>query len=317
MTSSSSRTATRKRRLRTIGIVFGIVTGTWALFAVNREPRADAAPTTPAAETYLGTKACTARCHKRQLKQYLADVHRKTESVRGAPTSRKGCEACHGPAKAHKEAIDNDEEELAMVNPAKMSVKQLTQVCARCHAKTVNPVKFLATEHANQGLSCRDCHEVHQKKPTPFKLKKPATELCLSCHAAQKAEFHANAHHPVFEGRIKCVDCHDPHVGAEPAMLKKTQIRELCTSCHREKRGPFVYEHAPNVDQMEDACLTCHKPHGTATDKLTKLSGRGLCVQCHTDIVTDGSHRTRPGTCWQNGCHARIHGSQNHPQFLF
>jgi len=139
--------------------------------------------------------------------------------------------------------------------------------------------------------------------------------LCLTCHKQQTAELKANAHHPLNEGRIDCVDCHDPHNGREESMIKGS-VDELCTSCHQDKKGPFVYEHSPNIDKMEDGCLTCHKPHGTPTKKLTNLAGRGLCVQCHTDILTDGTHRTRPGNCWQAGCHVRIHGSQTHPQFL-
>jgi len=316
MTGRSIQTANRCRWLRTAAATLGIVAASLALAIGFATDRVGAETSAPPADAYLGTDACTKTCHKQERKQFLADVHSKSD--RSAPGHLKGCEACHGPAKAHKEAVDADDEDLKMQSPAKASGAPLTRTCAPCHSKTVNVVRFESTAHAGEGIGCRDCHAVHQDKPTDHKLKQRANELCLSCHKVQNAEFRANAHHPLFEGRIDCVDCHDPHGGAEPAMIKQ-DLDRLCTSCHPEKRGPFLYEHGPNVDQMEDGCLTCHKPHGSALDKLAKLSGRGLCVQCHTDIVTDGSHRDprRAGTCWQNGCHARIHGSQNHPLFLF
>jgi len=298
------------RQLTIAAAVLAVLTPLVGILGAPRGARAEGDK--PASPQYLGTEACTAKCHKKELAQHQASIHSKTDRDASATADKKGCEACHGPAGLHKQAVDNDDENLQMEKPATMSSKQMTQVCAKCHATTVSVFKFVDTEHAAEGMTCRDCHVMHQDKPTDRKLKQPTNELCLSCHQSLKVQLKANAHHPVLEGRLKCTDCHNPHGGSDPGMLKK-DIDELCTSCHKEKQGPFVYEHSPNVDEMEDGCLTCHAPHGTPVAKLVKLSGRGLCLQCHTDIATDGRHRARPGSCWRSGCHIRLHGSQTDP----
>lgn len=298
------------RQLALGAVVLAVLTPLVGILGAPQGARAEGDK--PAAPEYLGTAACTAKCHKKELAQHQASIHSKTDRDASAGADKQGCEACHGPAGLHKKAVDNDDENLQMQKPATLSSKQMVQICSKCHATTVSALKFEETEHAADGMTCRDCHSMHQDKQTDRKLKLPANELCLSCHQSLKVQFKANAHHPVLEGRLDCIDCHNPHGGSDPGMLKK-DIDQLCTSCHKEKQGPFVYEHSPNVDEMEDGCLTCHAPHGTPAAKLVKLSGRGLCLQCHTDIATDGRHRARPGSCWRSGCHVRLHGSQTDP----
>jgi predicted CXXCH cytochrome family protein len=91
-------------------------------------------------------------------------------------------------------------------------------------------------------------------------------------------------------------------------------VDDRCVPCHTDKRGPFVFEH--DMATTADGCLTCHQAHGSPNNKLLKLNGRGLCLQCHSDIALDPAHLSRPGNCWRAGCHADIHGSQESRVFL-
>jgi predicted CXXCH cytochrome family protein len=91
---------------------------------------------------------------------------------------------------------------------------------------------------------------------------------------------------------------------------------EACLTCHVEKRGPFVYEHDIVTGSGAEACLTCHQAHGSPHPKLQKMRGRGLCLQCHTDIAQDDVHRRLSGDCWRSGCHPAFHGSNRSRSFL-
>jgi predicted CXXCH cytochrome family protein len=142
--------------------------------------------------------------------------------------------------------------------------------------------------------------------------------LCLGCHTQQRGEFHQNSRHPIFEDRMSCTSCHNPHTDDEHGTRERMRIvqglDDRCATCHTDKRGPFVFEH--DMSATGDGCVTCHQPHGSPNNKLLKLNGRGLCLQCHTDITFDPEHQSRPGNCWQAGCHADLHGSQTSRVFL-
>jgi predicted CXXCH cytochrome family protein len=142
--------------------------------------------------------------------------------------------------------------------------------------------------------------------------------LCLGCHAEQRGQFHQNSRHPLFEGRMTCTDCHNPHEGPDQVAGERLRlvqgVEDHCARCHADKRGPFIFEH--DMAATGDGCLTCHQAHGSPNNKLLKLNGRALCLQCHSDINLDPDHLTRPGNCWRAGCHADIHGSQESRVFL-
>lgn len=306
----------------------------------SRIPAASAASDekkTPAAEGDLGVTACV-KCHKEAVASWRANIHRKSDAVPHAPPSKKGCQACRGPDEAHLEAVLEEAKDIKIKQMAKMSPQEVNALCLTCHRKEHPRSHWENSLHAARGLSCLDCHQIHQPrdKTQSYLLKPPAktltsgawsyalsqvsqpsltraTDLCLSCHREQGAMFRSNSHHPLPEGRMTCADCHDPH-GAGEDMHLSERAEELCVRCHPEKRGPFIYAH--DMTGAGEGCLTCHQPHGSPNAKLVKLHGRGLCLQCHSDIATEPRHQLRPIACWSAGCHADIHGSQTNRHFL-
>ncbi len=290
-----------------------------------------------------------------QLVDYMMTLTGKPEGAVNstAATGVSGCEACHGPGKAHAEA-----EQEAGGDPAKQaaatklifsfhaSPKANSERCLTCHVTSKHQEMFDESQHAAAGVSCNQCHASHLVKEVADKskggltyaqadffqvpqlpesarwlhnslLKQSEPALCFSCHGNIQALFALPVHHRVPEQLMKCTDCHNPHGSMNRASLNETNW-ETCVKCHVEKRGPYVYEHPAARVQ---GCVICHNPHGSTNRMmLVRREGRQLCLQCHTGFHTQaGVPHGRlgfqtSGECTR--CHVTVHGSNFDPNFL-
>jgi predicted CXXCH cytochrome family protein len=293
-----------------------------------------------------GAELCSA-CHQAHAEQFAKTVH-----ASAAPPDAKfgtGCESCHGPGKAHAEAMIGAAGAADKIGDAKKLIygfhgkpAENAARCLNCHNSSPDQRLFGRSEHKLMGTSCEQCHSAHLTTEVPRAetqtaqarffgvpklaeqnrwlhqslLKKSQPDLCFSCHKPIQAQFSLPTHHRVPEGLMKCTDCHDAHGTMNRPFLKKANF-EVCTGCHTEKRGPFVYEHAA---VKVEGCTSCHSPHGTVErNMLLRREGRFLCLQCHVNPAADNvphgrlSFATR-GECVR--CHAVIHGSNVSPFFL-
>ena len=270
-----------------------------------------------------------AECHASKAAHFSESAHAAYMSDPKLPLDRRGCQGCHGPGYIHQ-AEDNAE----VISFTKMSPKESSAACLRCHEKTMDPNHWKRTEHARANVSCVSCHQIHTDtepdlgtsvkrsdprapifaaKPDPKSmLKADEATLCGSCHPAAVAEFRAAHKHPVPEGRMVCSDCHSVHP-SKSSIIKRDAMKDKCVTCHVEKAGPFVFEHDPVAGHTGDGCIECHRPHGSNNPKMLNSVTRGLCAQCHTDKLA----QHHPGqTCWNAGCHVASHGSNTDPRFL-
>ena len=247
-----------------------------------------------------------------------------------APLGKHGCEACHGPGFIHR--ADNNAE---VISYTKMDPKESAAACLRCHEKTLSESHWKKTAHADAGLTCVSCHQIHtdsenplaaktaqlkdtrsvvfaaKVEPNNLMLKAPENVLCGQCHAGEVAKFRLNTHHPIPEGRMNCSDCHSVHPTKHSTMDAK-QSKDACVKCHSEYAGPFVYEHEPVAGNTGGGCLECHNPHGSSNPSMLNSFSRGLCAQCHSDKLSNH----HPGlSCWSAGCHVSTHGSNTDPTF--
>ncbi len=272
---------------------------------------------THADEAYLGDKACFA-CHKEMKQSYLDRAHGKVLS--GTPRNdleALGCEACHGAGKPHSDAMDKDEKGPKMIEAFRKhegAASEKNKICLKCHEKG-NRMHWQGEAHDRAGLSCADCHKIHDLNRTV------TAEVCYSCHPKQRAEFQRTSHMPVREGKITCSNCHNPHGGKGPSLIKEASVNDLCYTCHAEKRGPLLWEHAP----VRENCLNCHNPHGANQPNLLKARPPFLCQQCHSATGGPPGHPANAYSRTQIAsrepyilgkaclnCHTQIHGS-NHP----
>jgi predicted CXXCH cytochrome family protein len=308
------------------------------------------APAQGQPDEYAGEDACMG-CHSVQGDQFLKTVHAKA-----APKEAKygtGCESCHGPGKAHIQAIEDAGGDDAKIAAAKTLIfgfhgkpDQNSGRCMTCHITSHDQILFDRSEHKLHGIACQSCHSAHlteaagvrgDKFEAPFAqpqffraprieeenrwlteslLRLPQSRLCFQCHSTVQAQFALPTHHRVPEGFMKCSDCHNPHGTNNQPMLKGTNW-EVCIQCHIEKRGPFVFEHAA---VKVEGCAACHAPHGTVNRQLLlRREGRFLCLQCHVDPQAPNVPHGRlsfatKGECAR--CHVAIHGSNFNEFFL-
>jgi predicted CXXCH cytochrome family protein len=264
------------------------------------------------------------------------------------------CESCHGPGKAHSDAVEAARGEEAATAAASLlifrfdgTIEENTGRCLTCHTTSRGQQGFSQSHHAGAGVACQTCHATHLveavrpttagKPPNALAalfnvpeinadrrwlaeslLKESQPDLCFTCHASQRAQFSLPFHHRVPEGSMKCTDCHSPH-GTENRVALERPGTETCTSCHTDKHGPFVFEHAA---VKVEGCAVCHSPHGaTSRFMLQRRESRFLCLQCHGDTHSDQVSVPHSrlgfqtrGDCTR--CHVAIHGSNVSEFFL-
>ena len=291
------------------------------------------------AEDYVGSEACK-DCHEDQFKAFSHTSHAKLVKIKSWSGKVTGCEACHGPGKAHSEEGDP----AKIISFKTKSSKETSETCLSCHAGREEHNNFRRGEHWRNDIGCTDCHSSHSpetgrnlassnvfvseanaQKPgfsTIRLLKASEPQLCMNCHTEVKHQFNLPFHHKVFEGAMKCSDCHNPHGGFE---LKQTRLATgadaACIKCHADKQGPFVYEHAP---VKTDGCIACHTPHGSANPRLLITSRVAqLCLTCHSSAHGVGAeepagpqHNLNAQYANCTNCHIKIHGSRTNPVFF-
>ncbi len=188
-----------------------------------------------------------AECHNTRLhKNYdsTADNYHTTRAEMGV-----GCEACHGPLKAHNE-WQQAHPKTTLHDPTvtALSPERLVGLCGSCHSRTTDLtenfqpgdsfydhydleildnsrkwhpdgqikdedyefVSFISSKMHQDGVTCLDCHNPHSGKITLA-----GNDLCLRCHnggypKAPKIAAAEHGHHKLTDHGSDCVGCHMP-----------------------------------------------------------------------------------------------------------
>ncbi len=265
---------------------------------------------------YVGSDTCKT-CHEDMGKSFDRGPHWKTTMAKHAGPQWQGCEACHGPGKAHAESADPDK----IIRFPSLSREESSKRCLGCHQLGEEHANFLRSEHMKNNVGCVDCHSVHHPKVEQKLLRAATPTLCYTCHLEVKPDFSKPFHHKVNEGLVGCQNCHNPHGGFLTHQLRSTAAQDVvCFTCHTDKAGPFAWEHAP---VKTEGCVACHTPHGSSNPRLLKRSNVNLlCLECHTFTV-DSAAPAAPSFHNQAQkyqactlCHTAIHGSNSDRVFF-
>ena len=265
---------------------------------------------------YAGTDTCRT-CHDEIAKTYDRSAHWKT-MLNHRGVQYQGCEACHGPGKAHAESGGDV---TKIIRFQLLSREESSRRCLNCHAFGEEHANFLRSEHLKNNVGCIDCHSPHHPKVERALLTTAQPMLCYGCHQEIRAQFSRPVHHRVNEGFVACTNCHNPHGGFLTRQLRSTAAQDLvCFGCHTDKAGPFAFEHAP---VKTEGCVACHDPHGSANPRLLKRSQVNLlCLECHT-LTVDSAAPAAPSFHNQAQkyqactlCHVAIHGSNSDRDFF-
>jgi DmsE family decaheme c-type cytochrome len=302
-------------RFSGLGVVLAIV----GLSASGAPASADESGDAVLEEGYVGDEVCLS-CHETMHEGLAADyaktIHARVlgpEHGRNA-LMKRGCEACHGPGKAHVDAGGGEGvggmRSFESDDPAQQ--KKDSEVCLACH-KGGARLYWNGSVHDGNEVGCTSCHTLMKQVSTRNQLShEKIRETCASCHLIENARQYRNAHMPLREDKMTCTSCHNPHGTVSESLIDANTVNDKCFQCHADKRGPYLWEHPP----VTENCLNCHDPHGTTRNNLLKRGVPRLCQSCH--ILT--RHPSQPHTppdrfvlgdsCLQ--CHPNIHGS-NHP----
>lgn len=198
------------------------------------------------------------------------------------------CEACHGPASSHVTYYKNpigDKEAPKMYMQTDMGSKELVDKCARCHSRRTQITdyfnykgefldhyiprileaptyeldgqikdedyvysSFVQSKMYHNGVSCKDCHDVHS-----LKLKREGNALCLNCHLPS---YDTESHHHHKDGtkQSQCISCHMDgkiYMGNDyrrdhsfriprPDQSVKFGTPNACVSCHKDKTNEWA-----------------------------------------------------------------------------
>lgn len=265
---------------------------------------------------YVGADACKS-CHEEVAHSFEMGPHWKTTMAKHQGPQWQGCEACHGPGKAHAESADPDK----IIRFPSLSREESSRRCLQCHEFGEEHANFLRSQHLKNNVGCVDCHSIHNPKVVTKLLRVAQPQLCYGCHLEVKPDFSKPFHHRVNEGLISCTNCHNPHGGFLTHQLRATAAQDiLCFNCHTDKAGPFAFEHAP---VKTEGCVACHTPHGSSNPRLLKRSQINLlCLECHTFTVDSAApaipsfHNQAQKYQSCTLCHTAVHGSNTH-RFLF
>ena len=274
------------------------------------------------ASLYVGSETCKT-CHedmpsKGFYKRYEDSPHFATTLDTERGPEWHGCEACHGPGKAH---VEGGGDKSKIFSFKDVSAVEASARCLDCHQYGEEHSNYGRSAHLQNNVGCTDCHSPHHAKESQFLMKEKQPLLCYGCHLETKQQFTRTFHHRVNEGLAQCSDCHNPHGGFLTRQLRATGSQDLvCFKCHADKQGPFVYEHE---SVKVEGCVACHTPHGSSNPRLLKRAQVNLlCLECHAFTVDAGPAATptfhnlaqKYQACTM--CHTAIHGS-NTNKFFF
>jgi cytochrome c nitrite reductase small subunit len=183
-------------------------------------------------------------------------------------TSEDLCAQCHGPVATGAGWTTE------VTTTAKLQVWSPDMDCTVCHVmdpyvESLDNPDLLAYTHAQQGLTCLDCHtdqeelqQVHQDAVPgrPVEALSVENEFCLDCHVANEHTSYAQVIDLTKDYVIddQNINPHDPHPDSEVVGPLE------CTGCHK------MHEESPLIN----GCYNCHH---TETFKP--------CIECHTSAT--------------------------------
>jgi hypothetical protein len=154
------------------------------------------------------------------------------------------CQACHGPAAAHVQAMTTAPGlvDPVIFNPASLPPAASVDFCGSCHRTWVDVAMGMSP---NVGLIA--------VRFQPYRLEK---SRCWGIRG---------------DPRITCVACHNPHL---PLATDPVSYDKYCIACHAPGTPPIAANAPPAICKVGTShCVSCHMPrflvtsaHATFTD---------------------------------------------------
>ena len=231
------------------------------------------------------------------------------------------CEACHGAGAEHIKNVDLGLDDLAIVQPNKLSARRGSEVCGQCHGEHMfksqeayerwlrDGVYFQPGEELDKHLRIKkkDAHafwddgmirisgrEYNGLLQTPcFTHEDPAQQMtCMSCHVM---------HQPTDDPRSRKEWANDQLKYTMDSNRPGLHNNQACTQCHEEYADEtFLTNHTHHAASSSGSiCYNCHMPHTTwglmkairshtisspnVRESLNPIGRPNACNSCHLD----------------------------------
>jgi predicted CXXCH cytochrome family protein len=126
------------------------------------------------------------------------------------------------------------------------------------HKNRMQGNDFVQSVMYTRGVTCFSCHDPHGSENDAM-LRKPATEICQSCHVPggpngpHEASLEAHTHHSAGSPGSQCVACHMP-------LIEQT-VANINVASHTFH---FITPGQTDSQKIPNACNLCHKDKDTA-----------------------------------------------------
>ena len=165
------RSSNSFRRILLVSALAGAAAMTVSRSAAQDKQPVAAEPSSAAAQPpaqpegdYVGTEVCVT-CHADQEKSFVHTIMGNAMAHARTPLEKLGCEACHGPGKAHVEAGGGkDTIPVRFTKDSNTPVEERNAACLSCHTKG-NQMFWSGSPHESRAMACVDCHQVHYGSP--------------------------------------------------------------------------------------------------------------------------------------------------------
>jgi hypothetical protein len=174
--------------------------------------------------------------------------------------AQQSCEICHGNMKEmDRPHPDSTDSRFLKKDAVRKYDYKRCQACHRldyerylqgAHAKALQKEQALALIEGRQepkikAPTCGDCHSAHYEKAHGSRLEtgRQMTELCGSCHPAQKVTYLENYHGKAAVNLGKttaafCTDCHGAHNCL--SLKDRKEALQACRRCHPQAEMNFA-----------------------------------------------------------------------------
>ena len=303
-------------------------------------------------EYYLKAKdpALCLECHASSLKD-LSPAHDKQ------PIEKSRCTGCHDPHSSdmpklllpyphgpYAAGLCSSCHPAAKGGNVGLTAATVDSLCYNCHTNFKAEMEGAGSRHkllSQSDRSCMECHDPHAANQE-YHLKKPAQELCVSCHdVPPKQNAQGGAPLPVSDGRDaqylklsskyvhepskkSCLICHDAHASQFPKELR-ISMRDLCMDCHGPNSEKIVQSSQPfplfnGLVSLPPKTFEKLKPF-ELTGKYVHEPVNVSCALCHDAHASDYSAGLyAPVTDLCLACHDRnairlVRGNEAFPLF--
>lgn len=211
---------------------------------------------------------------RREISYDCLGCHNGLDALRGTEFTRShdpllpgdlsggiGCQRCHGPGRAHVEAVAQGADaaaiQTAIFNPAHQNRDRQVEVCMQCHLETTSRrLPYSVARFDRDPFSYKPSEPLEDfilHFDYPKGVKDDRFEIAHAAYRLRKSECFLNS-------EMTCTTCHNPH-GVVRGEAAKTHFTNACKTCHANNALAQIPNHANTTD-----CQTCHMPKRRTDD---------------------------------------------------